>query len=57
MFTPKNIRTTYLPNGLAILTERMEHTRCVSMGVWLKTGARHDAWHDLTVCSAHRLGQ
>ena len=43
MFTPKNIRTTYLPNGLAILTERMEHTRCVSMGVWLKTGARHDA--------------
>jgi predicted Zn-dependent peptidase len=43
VFTPKNIRTTYLPNGLAILTERMEHTRCVSMGVWLKTGARHDA--------------
>jgi len=37
------IRTTILPNGLTVLTERMEHVRSVSMGVWLTTGARHDA--------------
>jgi predicted Zn-dependent peptidase len=38
-----HIRTTILPNGLTVLTERMEHVRSVSMGVWLTTGARHDA--------------
>jgi predicted Zn-dependent peptidase len=38
-----HIRTTILPNGLTVLTERMEHVRSVSMGIWLKTGARHDA--------------
>jgi len=37
-----HIRTTILPNGLTVLTERMEHVRSVSMGVWLTTGARHD---------------
>jgi len=38
-----HVRTTILPNGLTVLTERMEHVRSVSMGVWLTTGARHDA--------------
>jgi len=38
-----HVRTTILPNGLAVLTERMEHVRSMSMGIWLKTGARHDA--------------
>ncbi len=38
----RNIRRTELPNGLVILTERMEHVRSVSMGVWVKTGSRDE---------------
>jgi predicted Zn-dependent peptidase len=29
-----------LPNGLTILTERMDHLRSVAMGVWIKSGSR-----------------
>jgi predicted Zn-dependent peptidase len=29
-----------LPNGLILLTERMEHLRSVAMGVWIKSGSR-----------------
>ena len=43
MLATNHVRTTILPNGLTVLTERMEHVRSVSMGVWLTTGARHDA--------------
>jgi len=38
----RNIRRTQLNNGLVILTERMEHVRSVSMGVWVKTGSRDE---------------
>jgi predicted Zn-dependent peptidase len=38
----RNIRRTELSNGLIILTERMEHVRSVSMGVWIKTGSRDE---------------
>jgi predicted Zn-dependent peptidase len=38
----RNIRRTQLSNGLVILTERMEHVRSVSMGVWVKTGSRDE---------------
>lgn len=38
----RNIRRTELPNGLVILTEKMEHVRSVSMGVWVKTGSRDE---------------
>ncbi len=38
----RNIRRTELPNGLVVLTERMEHVRSVSMGVWVKTGSRDE---------------
>ncbi len=38
----RNIRRTVLPNGLVLLTERMEHMRSVSMGVWIKTGSRDE---------------
>lgn len=38
----RNIRRTQLPNGLVVLTERMEHVRSVSMGVWVKTGSRDE---------------
>ena len=38
--TERNLRRTVLPNGLTILTERMEHLRSVAMGVWIKSGSR-----------------
>ncbi|MDE1156401.1 MAG: pitrilysin family protein [Acidobacteriaceae bacterium] len=38
----RDIRTTTLPNGLLVLTERMAHMRSVSMGVWLDTGSRDE---------------
>ena len=40
--TPRNIRKTYLDNGLLVLTERMPHVRSVAMGVWLNTGSRDE---------------
>lgn len=43
MLTANNVLKTTLSNGLTVLTERMEHVRSVSVGVWLKTGAEHDA--------------
>jgi predicted Zn-dependent peptidase len=41
--TERNLRRTVLPNGLIVLTERMEHLRSVSMGVWVKSGSRYEA--------------
>ncbi|HEU5457949.1 MAG TPA: pitrilysin family protein [Terracidiphilus sp.] len=38
--TARNLRRTILPNGLTVLTERMEHLRSVAMGVWIKSGSR-----------------
>ncbi|MHB1022870.1 MAG: M16 family metallopeptidase [Acidobacteriaceae bacterium] len=38
----RNIRRTVLSNGLLVLTERMEHVRSVSMGVWVCTGSRDE---------------
>ena len=38
----RDIQRTTLPNGLTILTERMEHVRSVAMGVWINTGSRHE---------------
>jgi predicted Zn-dependent peptidase len=40
MTTERNLRRTVLPNGLIILTERMDHLRSVAMGVWIKSGSR-----------------
>jgi predicted Zn-dependent peptidase len=40
MMTERNLRRTVLPNGLIVLTERMEHLRSVAMGVWIKSGSR-----------------
>jgi len=42
MTSERNIQRSVLPNGLTILTERMEHVRSVSMGVWVKTGSRNE---------------
>jgi len=40
MNTERNLRRTVLPNGLIVLTERMESMRSVAMGVWIKSGSR-----------------
>ncbi len=38
----RNIQREILPNGLTILTEQMDHIRSVSMGIWIKSGSRHE---------------
>src|SRR5579875_4062450 len=38
----RDIRSTTLPNGLLVLTERMPHLRSVSMGVWVDSGSRDE---------------
>ncbi len=43
MNNERNLRRTVLPNGLIVLTERMEHLRSVAMGVWVKSGSRCEA--------------
>src|ERR1017187_7099775 len=40
MTTERNLRRTVLPNGLIVLTERMDHLRSGAMGVWIKSGSR-----------------
>jgi predicted Zn-dependent peptidase len=40
MTEERDLRRTVLPNGLIVLTERMEHMRSVAMGVWTKSGSR-----------------
>ncbi|MBB6142342.1 putative Zn-dependent peptidase [Silvibacterium bohemicum] len=42
MSNERNIRRTILPNGLTILTEKMDHIRSVAMGVWIRAGSRHE---------------
>src|ERR1700742_1889016 len=42
MENERNIRRTILPNGLTILTEKMDHIRSVAMGVWIRAGSRHE---------------
>jgi predicted Zn-dependent peptidase len=36
------IRRERLPSGLVLLTESMPHIRSVSLGVWLRSGSRHE---------------
>src|ERR1700676_1867624 len=43
MTIERNLRRTVLPNGLIVLTERMQHLRSVAMGVWVKSGSRYEA--------------
>jgi predicted Zn-dependent peptidase len=43
MSAERNLRRTVLPNGLIVLTERMDHLRSVAMGVWIKSGSRCEA--------------
>jgi predicted Zn-dependent peptidase len=38
----RNIQREVLPNGLTIITEQMAHIRSVSLGIWVKSGSRHE---------------
>jgi len=38
----RDIRREVLLNGLIVLTEEMQHIRSVSIGIWVKTGSRHE---------------
>lgn len=39
----RNLRRTVLPNGLTIVSEEMPHIRSVSIGIWIRTGSRHES--------------
>jgi len=39
----RDIETTTLPNGVRVITERMDHVRSVSLGVWIATGSRRES--------------
>src|SRR5690242_401551 len=36
------IQKETLPNGLVVITDRMEHVHSVSVGIWLRTGSRRE---------------
>lgn len=40
---PSPIRQTVLDNGLTIISERMDHVRSASVGIWIRSGSRHEA--------------
>ena len=37
------IEKTLLPNGLTIITEQMPHLRSASVGIWVRSGSRHES--------------
>jgi predicted Zn-dependent peptidase len=39
----RSIEKTVLDNGLTILTEPMGHVRSASVGIWVRSGSRHEA--------------
>src|SRR5215471_20597066 len=36
------IEKDILPNGLVVITETMPAVRSISLGIWLRTGSRHE---------------
>jgi len=36
------IKQTVLDNGFTIITERMDHVRSASVGIWVRSGSRHE---------------
>ena len=37
------VEKTVLDNGLTIITEQMNHVRSASVGIWVRSGSRHEA--------------
>ncbi|HYE12891.1 MAG TPA: pitrilysin family protein [Pyrinomonadaceae bacterium] len=48
--TLEQVRTTRLPGGLTVLTERMPALRSCTVGVWARRGSRHEAAEWNGVC-------
>lgn len=44
--TKENIYKKTLPSGIRILTEQIETVRSISVGIWVKTGSRHESEQD-----------
>lgn len=38
-----SVRREVLDNGLTVLTEKLPHVRSVSLGIWIKSGSRHES--------------
>lgn len=36
------IKTETLPNGVKIVSEKLDHVRTVAIGIWVQSGARHE---------------
>lgn len=36
------IKQTVLDNGFTVITERMDHVRSASVGIWVRSGSRHE---------------
>jgi len=53
----RNIRREVLPNGLAVITEEMEHIRSISIGIWIKTGSRDEEkeWNGISHFVEHMV--
>ena len=53
----RDIEKTILPNGICVVTERMPHVRSVAVGIWVKSGSRHeiDSDHGLTHFTEHMV--
>ncbi len=39
----QGVQRTVLPNGLVVVSEEMPHVRSVAIGIWIRTGSRHEA--------------
>ena len=39
-------RKTVLKNGVRILSEKLEHFRSVSLGIWVNVGSREETVHE-----------
>ena len=39
----EDYRKSVLPNGIRVVTERMEQVRSVAVGIWVDTGSRNEA--------------
>jgi predicted Zn-dependent peptidase len=52
-----DVQRTKLDNGLIVVSEKAPHVRSVSLGVFLRSGSRHETieWHGLTHFIEHAL--
>ncbi|MGA8865703.1 MAG: pitrilysin family protein, partial [Candidatus Sulfotelmatobacter sp.] len=53
----RSIRRQVLPHGLTVITERMEHIRSASIGIWLETGSRDEdpQWNGISHFIEHMV--